>query len=105
MDKARALTWTRTVRTPSSERFLGSQAGTDAAAVEFHFLPTGQVAGTVILLEEAGWREEEVPDLLRRIDDELLPGVDLDVGGLSFTVVIGRVLGNYEADITPPARS
>ncbi len=101
MEKSREIKWTRTLRTPSSERFLGTSNGADAAAVELHFLPTGQVAGTVILLEEAGWRDEEIPDLLRSLDDEFLPGVDIDVGGLSFTVVVGRVVGNYEGQATP----
>ncbi len=98
MIDGRQLKWTRTLRTPNSERFLCTRDGADAAAVDLHFLPSGQVAGTVILLEEAGWKDEEIPALLRSLDDEFLPGVDLDVGGLTFTVVVGRVVGNYEGE-------
>lgn len=102
MDHGRELKWTRMLRTSSSERFLGTRGGADAAGVEVHFLPGGQVAGTVILLEAARWKDEEIPALLRSFDDdEFLPGVDIDAGGLSFTVVVGRVVGNFEGETTP----
>ena len=91
------LHWSRTVRTSSSERFLGRHNGRDVAAVDLHHLPNGTVTGTVFLLKEAGWTEAQVPSLLTQLDEELLPGVDLDSGGLSFTVVLGEVLGNFEA--------
>jgi hypothetical protein len=48
------ITWKRTLRTASSERFLAQREGRDAAAVDLHYLPDGTVAGTVILLKEAG---------------------------------------------------
>jgi hypothetical protein len=35
--------------------------------------------------------------LLATIDEDLLPDFDLDDGNLSFTVVLGEVLGNFEA--------
>jgi len=54
------------------------------------------VAGTVILLKEAGLGADQVPSLLAELDREWLPGVDLGSGNLNFTVVLGEVLGNYE---------
>ena len=46
---------------------------------------------------EAGWKESDVPALLGSLDEDFLPNVDLDHGNLNYTVVIGEVLGNYEA--------
>jgi hypothetical protein len=91
------LIWKRTLRTASSERFLGVRAGVEAAAVDLHYLADGTVAGTVILLDGAGWTESEVPGLLAHLDEDLLPGVDLGSGRLQFTVVRGELLGNWEA--------
>jgi hypothetical protein len=91
------LIWKRTLRTASSERFLGVRAGVEAAAVDLHYLADGTVAGTVILLDGAGWTEGEVPGLLAHLDEDLLPGVDLGSGNLQFTVVRGELLGNWEA--------
>jgi hypothetical protein len=47
---------------------------------------------------EAGWKESDVPALLGSLDEDFLPDVDLDHGNLNYTVVIGEVLGNYEAE-------
>lgn len=91
------LTWKRSLRTGSSERFLALRGGRDAAAVDLHYLSNGTVAGTVILLEDAGWKEDDVPALLRSLDEDFLPDVDLRQGNLTYTVVIGRVVGNFEA--------
>lgn len=92
------LAWKRTLRTGSSERFLAQRDGKDVAAVDLHYLPDGTVAGTVILLKDAGWREEEIPALLASLDDDFLPDVDLERGTLNYTVVLGEVLGNWEAE-------
>ncbi len=89
--------WKRTLRTSSSERFLGQKAGQDVVAVDLHFLGDGTVAGTVIILDSAGLNESDVPKLLASLDEDFLPGVDLSSGNLTFTVVTGRVIGNYEA--------
>lgn len=96
------ITWKRTLRTPSSERFLALRDGIDIAAVDLHYLPAGGAAGTVVLLESAGLAEAHVQDLLRALDDDFLPDVDLSSGSLTYTVVIGRVLGNYEASQDEP---
>jgi hypothetical protein len=92
------ITWKRTLRTTSSERFLAQREGRDAAAVDLHYLANGTVAGTVILLKDAGWNESDVPALLGSLDEDFLPDVDLDHGNLTYTVVLGEVLGNYEAE-------
>jgi hypothetical protein len=91
------LSWKRTLRTSSSERFLAMRDGRDVAAVDLHHLANGTVAGTVILLEDAGFREEDIPELLKSLDEDFLPDVDLARGNLNYTVVMGRVVGNYEA--------
>lgn len=92
--------WKRTLRTPSSERFLAQQNGLDIAAVDLHYLPGGSVAGTVIVLDTAQLPEAHIEKLLRTLDEDLLPDVDLAMGTLTYTVVVGRVLGNYEAAAT-----
>lgn len=92
------LHWKRTLRTACSERFLALRDGQDVAAVDLHHLSNGTVAGTVVLLESAGWKEGDVPALLQLLDEDFLPEVDLACGNLTFTVVVGRVLGNYEAE-------
>jgi len=92
-----SFTFKRTLRTHSSERFLVVKQGRDAAAIELHYLANGTVSGTVILLREAGWSESDVPVLLRTLDEDFLPDVDLAQGNLTYTVILGEVLGNYEA--------
>jgi hypothetical protein len=92
------ITWKRTLRTTSSERFLAQREGRDSAAVDLQYLANGTIAGTVILLKDAGWNESDVPALLSSLDEDFLPDVDLDHGNLNYTVVIGELLGNYEAE-------
>lgn len=91
------VTWKRTLRTPSSERFLALKDGKEAAAFDLHYLANGTVAGTVILLRSAGWTEADVPKLLALLDEDFLPDVDLQQGTLVYTVVFGEVAGNYQA--------
>lgn len=95
------ITWKRTLRTPSSERFLALKDGPDTAAVDLHYLANGVVAGTVILLREAHWKEAEIPALLASLDEDLLPDVDLASGTLTYTMVQGEVVGNYQASLPP----
>ncbi|MBM3990874.1 MAG: hypothetical protein FJ298_07675 [Planctomycetes bacterium] len=91
------LVWKRTLRTNSSERFLATRDGRDVAAVDLHHLADGTVAGTVIVLEDSRLSESDIPPLLRSLDEDFLPGVDAREGSLAYTVVIGRVLGNWES--------
>ena len=92
------MSWKRTLRTASSERFLLQRDGQDAAAVDLHYLANGTVSGTVILLKSAGWTEEEIPKLLKSIDDDFLPDVDLERGTLTYTVILGELIGVFEAE-------
>ena len=91
------ITWKRTLRTASSERFLAVDGAADIAAVDLHHLSDGTVAGTVVILEGSGLAENDVPTLLRALDEDFLPGVDAREGSLVYTVVLGRVLGNFES--------
>jgi hypothetical protein len=93
------LTWKRTLRTASSERFLALRDGKDIAAVDLHYLANGTVAGTVIILKDSGIKDEDIPTMLSALDDEFLPDVDLEHGNLTYTVVLGEVLGNWEAEL------
>ena len=92
------LSWKRTLRTPSSERFLALRQGEDVAAVDLHYLADGTIAGTVIILKSAKLTEADIPKLLSALDDEFLPDVDLSHGNLVYTVVLGEVLGNWQAE-------
>jgi hypothetical protein len=92
------LHWQRSLRTPNSERFLASCGGREAAVIDLHYLADGTVAGTVVLLEGGGLGPEQIPEFLQKLDDELLPGVDLGSGNLQFSVVIGTFLGNFQAE-------
>lgn len=92
-----SISWKRTLRTPSSERFLAQRNGDDVAAIDLHYLGNGSVAGTVILLKSSGLQEADLQSLLSDFDDEFLPDVDLGHGNLVYTVVIGECLGNWEA--------
>ena len=91
------ISWKRTLRTASSERFVAIRDGKEVAAIDLHYLANVTVAGTVILLREAGWKDEDIPGLLKSLDEDFLPDVDLDSGTLTYTVVIGEIVGNFEA--------
>ena len=95
------INWQRTLRTPSSERFLAMREGKEVAAIDLHYLANGTVAGTVILLKEAGLKEEDIQHLLSSFDEDFLPGVDLAHHTLNYTVVMGEIMGNYEAHQDP----
>ena len=90
------LIWKRLLRTPSSERFLGTKNGKDSVVIDLHHLDNA-VAGTVVLFADAGFQEDDVPQILASFDEDMLPGVDLASGTLTFTVVRGEIWGNFEA--------
>ena len=102
------IKWKRSIRTASSERFVAERDGREVAAVDLHFMLDGTVRGTVVLLtgsdseerDSIGWREEESPDLLASLDEEFLPNHDAASGDLTYTVVIGRLVGSFELE--PP---
>ena len=91
------IRWKRTLRTACSERLLGVIDGRDAVAVDLHFLPDGSAAGTVTVVDGTGLDRNAIPALLERIDDDFLPGVDLDEGGVTFTVVWATAAESFES--------
>ena len=91
------FTWKRTLRTASSERFLAVREGAEAAAVDIHYVGHA-AAGTVVLLDQVEWTDELIAKLLTSLDDDMLPGIDIDEGSVTFTVVRGHVVGNYEPE-------
>jgi len=52
----------------------------------------------VIILKGSGLDESNIESLLSALDDEFLPDIDLERGNLTYTVVLGEVLGNWEAE-------
>lgn len=92
-----SLRWKRTLRTASSERLLALVGDRDAVAVDLHFLPDGSATGTVTVLDGSGIKAEDLAALLARIDDDFLPGIDLDDGGVTFTVVFARGAESFES--------
>ncbi len=87
----------RALRTASSERFiLQAKEGTDSAVLDLHYLASGNIAGTLILLDGGGYTEAAVAELLQKIDEVLLPEVAIDHRQVSFTAVTGRVVGHFE---------
>jgi hypothetical protein len=96
---AASLLFTRTLRTPHSERFLIMRQGadTECAVLDLHYLADRTVRGTLVVFEGAGLAEEDIPALLQQVDGQLLPEVQLDDTTLEFTVVMGQVLGAYSS--------
>lgn len=96
----------RLLRTASSERFLvQTAAGKDTAALDIHYVADGRVAGTLCLFEDSGIAESQIPELLEQIDEALLPDVSFKDRNLSFTVVLGRVVGSFEANEAPKRKA
>lgn len=92
----------RVLRTEHSERHLILEAKSEVAAVDLHYLSDGRVAGTVTVFEGQSINENNINLLLAFIDEDLLPEVSLKDDSLSFTVVIGKVLGNFLRDTDSP---
>jgi hypothetical protein len=89
------MEFVRVIRTPNSERFVVREGNQDRAALDLHYLPSGRVDGTFIVFEGQGIVEADIPKVLSRIDEMLLPSVSVAEHNLSFTVVVGRVLGAF----------
>ncbi len=98
------LEFVRVIRTPHSERFLIRSGERDQAALDLHHLPTGRVDGTLIVFDGQGLDEADIPQILSQVDGALLPGVSIAEHNLSFTVVMGRVLGAFVPDQTEPRK-
>jgi hypothetical protein len=95
----------RTLRTPYSERHIIASNDKEIAAVDLHYLLDGRVAGTLTVFDGCGVAEKEITMLLAFIDNELLPEVSIGEHNLSFTVVIGRVIGNFSHAMTDDAKT
>lgn len=78
-----------------------SRGDKEIAALEIHYLDDGRVQATLIAFDGMV-DESEIPELLVRVDQVLLPDVSLDDKKLTFTVVFGRVLGSFEPVPDPP---
>lgn len=99
------IDFVRLLRTASSERHALRRDDVDLAVLDLHYLPDLTVQATVIVFEGSGISEEDIPSLLTSIDEVLLPEVRLEEQTLTFTVVVGRVLGAYLArDNVPTER-
>ena len=97
MRRAVTFRFVRTLRTQSSERFIiQSCDGQDAAAVDVHYLADGSVVGTLIIVDHTLLADGNTQALLQFIDESLLPMVSLDEKNLSFTVVKGEMIGQFE---------
>jgi hypothetical protein len=92
------LSFIRTLRTPHSERYLIKQGASEIAAVDLHFRLGGGADATLIIFEQAGVPEAAIGEILTAIDEVILPDMSLSEKNISFTVVIGRVVGAFEPD-------
>jgi hypothetical protein len=65
--------------------------------VDLHYLASGRVAGRAIILKDSGFDESNIEPRFSALGDEFLPDVNLPNCNLSDTVILGEVLGNWEA--------
>lgn len=91
---------TRLLRTQSSEQILLRRDKGDIGALDIHYPLNGHIRVTLILFEESGIKENEVPTILTEIDEFLFPEASLQEHNLSFTVVFGRVFGAFAPEQT-----
>jgi hypothetical protein len=86
----------RVLRTASSERFiLQAKDDEDSAALDLHYLASGNVAATLIVFESGSLADSALPDLLQEIDELLLPEVSVEHHKVTFTAVRGHVVGDF----------
>lgn len=97
MKRAMSFKFIRTIRTQTSECFLIRSATVqDIAFLSIHYLADGSVFGTVIVVDQSLHAETKTQDLLEFIDETLLPMASLDEKNLSFMVVKGEVIGQFQ---------
>lgn len=89
------LMFLRLLRTPYSERWLLNADEKEAAALDVHYMLNGQIAATVIILDEQICPQAQIPELLELIDVRLLPEASVEEGTLTFTVLNGSQPANY----------
>lgn len=89
------LSFVRTIRTATSERFLLAINGAEgAAALDLHYLHNNGVAATLCVLD-VGVGDEQITEIIEQIDEVLLPEVSRAEGNLHFTVVRGQAIGDF----------
>ena len=92
MPLAEDIRYDRLCRTPSSEAYLLSQDEEPIGRVELHFT-NNVVYGLVIVEREMP--EEDVLDLIEKIDEDLVWSADLPREDFVVTVYQGREVGVY----------
>jgi hypothetical protein len=98
--------YVRTLRTQSSERFLiQTDKDRDVAALDLHYLADNRVVGTLIVLDAAAIPEAKIPEVLRDVDERLLPDASIEDGKVMFTVVVGHVVGTFFPQETPDVKA
>ena len=91
----RDILFSRLLRTPYSERYVLHVEEKDFAALDIHYMLSGQIAATLIILDEKMCPQSNVSELLEFIDRHLLPEASVEEGTLTFTVVYGQQAVNY----------
>ena len=95
------LRWKRSLRTPSSERFVALRGNRAVATADLHYVEGGKVVGMVVFDEGAGWTEEQIADLIAALNEDMLPGVTAARGTLMLTTVGGKLVSNHPHDEEP----
>jgi len=86
----------RVIRTQSSERFIiQAKDGEDSAVLDLHYLSSGNVAGTLVVLDAGSFPDAVVPEILQYVDEVLLPEVSIEHHNVSFTAVRGQIIGDF----------
>lgn len=75
---------------------MQSEVGRDVASLDVHYLGDGSVVGTLVILCDSVSAEDEIKAVLQYFDESLLPMASLDEKNLSFTVLRGHLVGQYE---------
>ena len=98
MNKPPQVSFIRAIRTPNSERFLIQQKSNedqDVAVIDMHFLENQIVSATLIILDEEYHGGDFANWLVEVFDSRLLPMACINEGDLNFTVVEGKIAGQF----------
>jgi hypothetical protein len=87
-----SIRYDRLCRTPSSEAYLLSDGEEPIGRVELHFTQTVVYA---LLVLESERDEEQILDLIERVDDDLVWSADVAREDFIVTVYQGREVGVY----------
>jgi hypothetical protein len=98
------LRWKRSIRTPSSERFVALRGHRAVATADVHHLEGGRAVGMIVFDESAGWNDEQIADLVAALNEDMLPAISVAKGTLMLTTVVGRLMTNHEPEEETAAR-